>query len=113
MLILFDRSIETPALISQLNQFTSLKTECSERDLKLLIITSNTVFLDDTTKADKLDAKMIRNEYNISENFKGLALIGKDGGKKFQEKFEVTPQTIFDLIDGMPMRRAEMRNKYD
>lgn len=111
LLLLFDQSNETPALISQLNQFTALKNECSERDLKLLIITNTAVFLDGATQADKLDAQVIRDRFGISEHYKGVLLIGKDGGKKLHEKFEVDPMTVFDLIDGMPMRRAEMRNK--
>ena len=111
VLLLFDRSNETQALISQLNRFTSLKAKCSERDLTLLILTNRAVFFDDATEVDKLDTNIIRNELDIPENFKGVVLVGKDGGKKFQGKFEVNPQTIFDLIDSMPMRRAEMRNK--
>ncbi|WP_339715638.1 DUF4174 domain-containing protein [uncultured Kriegella sp.] len=111
LLLLFDQSNETPALISQWHQFTNLKTECSERDLKLLIITNNSVFLDNTTKADAaLDTQSIRARFGISEHFKGIVLVGKDGGKKLQEKFEVNPLMVFELIDGMPMRRAEMRN---
>ena len=38
-------------------------------------------------------------------------LIGLDGGIKKRWSTVVKPHEIFDLIDSMPMRRAEMRNK--
>ncbi len=41
-------------------------------------------------------------------NFKVL-LIGLDGGIKASHKKPVDPQVIFDQIDQMPMRKAEMR----
>ena len=42
-------------------------------------------------------------------NFKGVILIGKDGGTKLREPFTVDPQIVFNLIDSMPMRRAEIK----
>ena len=43
-------------------------------------------------------------------DFKGVILIGKDGGVKLKEPFTVDPEVIFNLIDSMPMRRAEIKN---
>ena len=50
--------------------------------------------------------------FSLATNFEGVLLIGKDGGIKLKKPFIVKPQTIFDLVDSMPMRRAEMRSKY-
>ena len=50
--------------------------------------------------------------FSLDGNFQGVLLIGKDGGIKLKKPFIVKPQTIFDLVDSMPMRRAEMRSKY-
>jgi hypothetical protein len=47
--------------------------------------------------------------YDLESNFNGLVLIGKDGGLKLKEKFLVQPQTIFALVDTMPMRRGEIK----
>lgn len=44
------------------------------------------------------------------KDFKGVVLIGKDGGVKLKEPFTVDPELIFNLIDSMPMRRAEIKN---
>lgn len=40
-----------------------------------------------------------------------IVLIGRDGGEKYRSNTLTTPLHFFTLIDGMPMRRAEMRNK--
>ncbi|WP_420845130.1 DUF4174 domain-containing protein [Maribacter litopenaei] len=37
-------------------------------------------------------------------------LIGKDGGIKMIENYPLVSQKVFDRIDSMPMRRAEMKD---
>lgn len=38
-----------------------------------------------------------------------VTLIGKDGQEKFGSDKPVDPEVLFSLVDGMPMRRQEMR----
>jgi hypothetical protein len=38
-----------------------------------------------------------------------VTLIGKDGQEKFKSDRPVDPEALFSLVDGMPMRRHEMR----
>lgn len=40
-----------------------------------------------------------------------ITLIGLDGGVKLQRQDFISASTIFTIIDGMPMRRNELRNK--
>lgn len=40
-----------------------------------------------------------------------VVLIGLDGGEKLRQADILTRQKLYALIDGMPMRRAEMRRK--
>lgn len=40
-----------------------------------------------------------------------VILLGKDGGVKLREEDAVTARRIADLIDAMPMRRREMRQR--
>ena len=40
-----------------------------------------------------------------------VVLVGKDGGAKLTAAAPIPPQTLFDTIDAMPMRRAEMRGR--
>jgi hypothetical protein len=50
-------------------------------------------------------------KYNVAPNQFTLLLIGKDGGEKLRSTKPVEVETIFRLIDSMPMRQAEMSNK--
>jgi len=43
--------------------------------------------------------------------FQGIILIGKDGGVKLRKTYIVEANEVFDLIDLMPMRRSEMKNR--
>lgn len=38
-------------------------------------------------------------------------LIGKDGGRKWEQNEPLNPADLFALIDGMPMRQVEMRQR--
>jgi hypothetical protein len=40
-----------------------------------------------------------------------LLLIGKDGGEKLRSQNVVAPETLCRLIDSMPMRQEEMRER--
>ena len=42
-----------------------------------------------------------------------INLIGLDGGKKLQQKNILTKEKLFAIIDGMPMRRRELKKNED
>lgn len=54
---------------------------------------------------------LIKAQLKIASDFQGLVLIGKDGGIKLQQSFTVPVKKLFVLIDGMPMRKSELRKK--
>ncbi len=83
--------------------------ELQERDLILILLKEDSL---ESPNSDRLqlNSTELRNELNIAPTFEGVILIGKDGGVKMREEFYVKPERIFDLIDSMPMRRAEMKN---
>lgn len=51
-----------------------------------------------------------RSSQNLENGF-GLELIGLDGGVKYRSSSAVDLAELWVLIDGMPMRRAELKNK--
>ncbi len=57
------------------------------------------------------DAASLRRRYKIKPGRFTVILIGKDGGLKLVRECRGALQEIFDLIDTMPMRRREMREK--
>jgi hypothetical protein len=94
------------------NAKTALKTitaypkELNNRDIILFLQTNGKLY------NEKIQLTEIETSTKIPKNFKGYLLIGKDGGIKAQEPYPIQPETIFTLIDGMPMRRAEMKSNH-
>ena len=60
----------------------------------------------DHEMADKL-----RRNFSVAPGQLTVILVGKDGGVKLRRNEQVNLNEIFLLIDGMPMRREEMRRK--
>lgn len=53
----------------------------------------------------------LRAQYKIKPEQLTVVLIGKDGGEKSRQTDQIDLKKFFALIDGMPMRREEMRRK--
>lgn len=108
ILLLVDASPDTETLKKQLAELTSDKKALKERDILIFRVTPDAIYISDGDLS-QLKAEKIYEDYGLAASFKGTLLIGKDGSIKLKERFQVSPQQIFDLIDGMPMRKAEMK----
>ena len=77
-----------------------------ERDVKVFI-------LNEPAKApDKALAAELRERLKIRDGLAEVLLLGKDGQTILRWKaVEFTIDTLFAKIDGMPMRKAEMRER--
>ncbi|RKN78390.1 DUF4174 domain-containing protein [Ulvibacterium marinum] len=109
ILLFFEVSWESDAINSQLEKFSGVREEMVDRHLVLFVVTPKGIFTEHGHPQD-MHLKDVYNTVNVSEKFKGAVLIGKDGGVKLKKDLEITPQLVFDLIDSMPMRRAEMQS---
>ncbi len=78
--------------------------EIAERDGYILEIYHNSV-ADDSLEDDT------RTKLKLDPSKPSLTLIGKDGGIKMKQTEKPNIQSLLDLIDTMPMRRAEMRER--
>lgn len=108
LVILVDEGLETEAIRSQFKAIVSKPDELIERDILLFQLTPKTIVLSNGEKA-KLSVNETYSSLSIPKNFKGILLIGKDGGIKLKKPFEVNTADIFALIDGMPMRKSEIK----
>ena len=50
-------------------------------------------------------------KFKKTKNGFEIILIGLDGGIKLRQNELLSTRKLFELIDGMPMRQAEIRNK--
>ena len=99
------------------NQFDNLegnKNEYTERDMVVILINKDEskISYDGLNVLNKLDYEStfsIRKRFNF-DNF-NLILIGKDGGVKYNNNEPVKINKIFEIIDKMPMRMQEIKER--
>ena len=105
ILLLIDTKNDLNTRNLQLSEFNARYNEMKERDLVLFVYNGKEVLDRDGMLTDI-------NPDNLSYGeFQGIILIGKEGGVKFRKKYLVKANEVFDLIDQMPMRRSEMKNR--
>ncbi len=108
ILLLIAPDTEMAALTSQAESIRLNKTAFEERDVIIFMVSPEQVVGLDRTVSG-LDAIAVYKDTGTKQTYSGVVLIGKDGGVKLRNDYAVEPQKLFDLIDGMPMRRAEIR----
>lgn len=57
------------------------------------------------------DSNYIERHFNHNLSAFGVWLVGKDGSTKLTSLRPVTTDTVFELIDSMPMRQSELKNR--
>ena len=98
-IILFAHADDDKSLIKQLEILNSDPKGLAERDLKISV------------KILAKDKGLTHKKFKITKNQYAFILIGKDGGEKFRSFNVVTKQKLYSIIDAMPMRRYEMKNR--
>ncbi len=63
------------------------------------------------TVISKRAAESLQRRFSIAPGQITVVLIGKDGGEKLRRETTVDLNEIFSLIDSMPMRQREMRER--
>jgi hypothetical protein len=56
-------------------------------------------------------AESLRSKFDVKPEDFAVLLIGKDGGEKLRSTEHIHVEEIFSLIDAMPMRQSEMRER--
>ncbi|UCD69768.1 MAG: DUF4174 domain-containing protein [Betaproteobacteria bacterium] len=85
--------------------------EVADRDIVIGWILSRGESRLDEARIDAGMADTLRSRLRVREDEFAAVLVGKDGGVK--ARYGQTPdlKELFALIDGMPMRRSEMRER--
>ena len=82
-----------------------------ERDLKVVDVSPESARLAGTIRLDPQQTTALRKHFKLSARERNAVfiLIGKDGGEKARQRGPLKLAGWFALIDGMPMRRDEIR----
>ena len=85
--------------------------EVADRDLVIFEILESGTSRMDTSDLDPQVAQSLRDKFDVSPGRFTVILVGKDGSVKLNRQEQTRLEDIFGLIDAMPMRREEMRQK--
>ena len=94
-----------------LNDISVNRYEVEDRDLVVFEILESEPSSINGSSLDVQSAAAARNKFDTPAGRFTVILVGKDGGVKLRRHTEVKLSDIFALIDSMPMRQQEMRQK--
>jgi len=87
------------------------QAEVADRDLVIFEILESGTSRMDTSDLDPQVAQSLWDSFDVRPGRFTVILVGKDGGIKLSRQDQTRLEDIFALIDAMPMRREEMRQK--
>ena len=107
-LLLFAPAENDPRLVETVRRIEATRCDFAHRDMVLgLIVTEGASTLDGHV-VDTSQARRLFSQFGIGANSFSAVLIGKDGGEKLRVNDVPDLPAIYAVIDGMPMRSAEM-----
>jgi hypothetical protein len=111
LLFLFAPNRNHPMFDSLHDSLSAQKAEVADRDLVILEILESEPSSMNSKPLASETALSLRKRYKVNQGEFAVLLIGKDGGIKLNRQNETRLEDIFALIDTMPMRRQEIRQK--
>lgn len=106
-LLLFAPAESDPRLVETMRRIEASRCDFVGRDMVLgRIVTEGTSTLDGHV-VDTNQAQRLMSEFGIGAESFSVVLLGKDGGEKLRAANVPDLQTIYAVIDGMPMRARE------
>ncbi len=116
-LLLFAPSIRDPKFVHQIEELRSHASEIKERDIIIVPIisreTARTQLPADLLGAtlSHAEAGSVRSSVGVGSDSFRVILVGKDGGQKLSRKAPVSFEELSRLVDSMPMRRQEIKQR--
>jgi hypothetical protein len=109
VILIFEDKKPSQVFKEQQESFLKYNQALLERDIKIFIFSDKEIPLEMSESFSAMTGEAYRKHFRIAENKFQILLIGKDGGVKLQKDKFTPPTEIFTSIDGMPMRRQEIR----
>ena len=111
LILAFSPSAENPGYRALEKEIAVRVEEVVDRDLLVFqILESGETKLGNSSLPES-SGNYLREKFSIKSGTFTVLLIGKDGGVKLRREGGVELGEIFSLIDSMPMRQREMREK--
>ena len=111
LLFLFAPNRDHPFFDVLNKSLTTHQAEVADRDLVIFERLESGPSSMNTNSLDPQTAQSLRDKFDIARSEFTVILIGKDGGIKLKRHDKILLQDVFDLIDAMPMRQNEVRQR--
>ena len=111
LLFLFAPDNKHPLFEALHISLSAQKPEVVDRDLIVFRVLESGRSSIDMEHLEPQSADFLRKRFDVSQGQFTVILVGKDGGIKLNRQDKIDLQDIFALIDAMPMRQEEMRQK--
>lgn len=111
LLVVFAEHENATDYQSLVRNVQSLRDEFSDRDMVLISLFEKGTSMAAEAPISPEASQSLRKQFKVASGDYTVYLIGKDGGVKQRGGSEIRIESLFALIDTMPMRRSEMRRK--
>ena len=110
LILIISSDLKSEIYTSQIKEFKTSAKAFNERKLLTYYVLPKSYRHGNSSDNKWLDGSELYTTYNPSNsNFK-VILIGLDGRPKVEQSELLTSKELFSIIDGMPMRRSEIKN---
>jgi hypothetical protein len=109
-LLIFAPKPDDPRLQIQLRTLTEHAAEAHDRDLVPIALPYNNPSPTEAQLSAN-DAEAARRKFHVDPQDFVVILVGKDGGAKLRASKPLSIRTLNETIDGMPMRKDEVRTR--
>ena len=110
-LVIVAPTADDPRLMSQIKAYYAALPQALERDMAVVLVTGTTPVAVDGVMVSEPTPLEARDTFGLDMDAFRVLLVGKDGGVKLERTEPVEMGEVFTLIDSMPMRRDEMRER--
>ena len=93
------------------SEIIAQEAEVEDRDLVVFEVLERGPSRMNRALLDQSKVESIRRHFSLPQRSFRVILNGKDGGIKLKRDDQIDLETIFELIDSMPMRKDEIRQK--
>lgn len=111
--VLFAPSPDDPRLQAQLATLRDHRLALQDRRMPVIQVTGGLVRSETYHGHRSGSADQLRERFNVDPDAFVVLLIGLDGDVKRRSATPVEPGGLFDQVDRMPMRRAELAERRD
>lgn len=101
-----------PSLVHLKDEISNQQEAFLDRDMVLIELVGEKTGTIDGRMLNAGTIQQLRDRFRVENEAFCVYLIGKDGGIKVQGDTDTRLDDLFALIDTMPMRRNEMKNKH-